>query len=279
MRNALSTMPMTSRILILVTLCLIIAFALSFFARNELQGQRETQPTLPPRPNTSDLPDSVPADVHSYKDVLNKLEAQRVVLSSRYQKATSTAQKDEVDEVIAQARDVVTQTIYTEIFPSWYGTSWDFNGTAEVPRQGKIACGYFVTTVLRDAGWKVQRARLAQQASENIILTLTEDDNVKRFRHTDIGYFVKAVKDWGPGLYIVGLDIHIGFIVNTVGELYFIHSSYVEPYAVVKERASASKILATSKYRVLGKISADDAFMEKWLLNKEVVTRVSRHQR
>jgi hypothetical protein len=270
-------MSNTSRILILVTLCLIIAFALSYLARtNELHGQRETQPSLASTPNTSDLPDSVPADVHSYRDALNRLEAQRVVLASRYQKATSTAQKD---EVIAQARAVVTQTIYTEIFPSWYGTSWDFNGTAEAPRQGKIACGYFVTTLLRDARWKVQRARLAQQASENIILTLTEDDNVKRFRHTEIGDFVKAVKDWGSGLYVVGLDIHVGFIVNTGGEVYFIHSSYFEPYAVVKERASASKILATSKYRVLGKITADDAFMEKWLLSKEIVTRVSSHQR
>jgi hypothetical protein len=40
----------------------------------------------------------------------------------------------------------------------------------------------------------------------------------------------------------VGLDIHVGFIVNTGGEVYFIHSSYVDPYVVVREKALESRI-------------------------------------
>jgi hypothetical protein len=71
------------------------------------------------------------------------------------------------------------------------------------------------------------------------------------------------------------LDIHTGFIVNTGSEVYFIHSSYVEPYVVVREKAIESRILAASNYRVLGKITADAAFIEKWLLKKEVVTRTA----
>jgi len=63
---------------------------------------------------------------------------------------------------------------------------------------------------------------------------------------------VNAVKEWGPGIYIVGLDIHVGFIVNTGGEVYLVHSSYVEPYTVVKEKAIDSLILSSSNYRVLG---------------------------
>ena len=142
-----------------------------------------------------------------------------------------------------------------------------------MPQEGKIACGYFVSTVLRDAGWRVERARLAQQASENIILSLTNDPYIKRFRRAAIGDFVNAIKEWGPGIYVVGLDVHTGFIVNTGGEVYFIHSSYVEPYSVVREKASESRILAASNYRVLGRVSADDLFIEKWLLKKEIVTR------
>ena len=159
----------------------------------------------------------------------------------------------------------------------WHGEriSWDFNGTTEVPQQGKIACGYFVTTVLRDAGWKVQRARLAQQTSENIILSLTTDAYVKRFRRVTIDDFVNTVKKWGPGIYVVGLDIHIGFIVNTGDEVYFIHSSYVEPYTVVREKATESKILAASNYRVLGKLTADDLFIKKWLLTTVITTRTA----
>ena len=259
-----------SHILIVVSLCIIGIIALVFAGKRQYRQRKATVLAFEHEAWAS--PDPTPNHAGNYKDVLAKLEAERVALGSRYQQATSSAQQA---EVIAQARTVVTRSIYTEIFPSWYGTAWDFNGTTEVPQQGKIACGYFVSTVLRDAGWKVQRARLAQQASENIILSLTTDAYVKRFRRVTIGDFVTAVKQWGPGIYVVGLDIHIGFIVNTGGEVYFIHSSYVEPYTVVREKASESKILAASNYRVLGKITADDSFIEKWMLRKEIVTRTA----
>jgi len=214
-------------------------------------------------------PDPTPNDARHYQEVVAKLEAERVKLGSSYQQATSPAQRA---DVVAQARTFVTGSIYQEIFPSWYGTPWDFNGTTEVPQQGKIACGYFVSTVLRDAGWRVQRVRLAQQASENIILSLTTDPHVKRFRRVPISDFVSTVKQWGTGIYVVGLDVHTGFIVNTGSEVYFIHSSYVEPYVVVREKAIESRILAASNYRVLGKITADEQFIEKWLLKKEIIT-------
>jgi hypothetical protein len=209
-------------------------------------------------------------DAHEYRGLLAKLESERAALALRYQEARSETEKN---RIVDQARAAIVRAIYTEMFPDWYGTAWDFNGTTEVPRQGKIACGYFVTTVLRDAGWKVQRARLAQQASENIILSLTSETYIKRFRRVAIDDFIRTVKEWGPGIYVVGLDIHTGFIVNSGDEVYFVHASYAEPFAVVKERALDSKILQASKYRVLGRITADDEFIAKWLLRKEIVTR------
>ncbi len=252
-------------IIILVTLCTFGVVGLL------LAGRAKDSPVaVEPQPWAS--PDSSQTDSPSYKVLVTRLEAERVALASRYRQTVSSAQKA---EVIAQARTLISRSIYTEILPSWYGTAWDFNGTTEVPQEGKIACGYFVTTVLRDAGWRVQRARLAQQASENIIRSLTTDGYVKRFRRVEINDFVNALKQWGAGIYLVGLDIHTGFIVNTGDEVYFIHSSYVEPYKVVRERATESKILAASKYRVLGKISADDLFIEKWLLTTEINTRTA----
>lgn len=258
----------------LIILALSIIGTIGCFLAGKKQNPRpkQTETPLAFEAQAWALPDPTPNDAHNYQDVLAKLEVERIALASRYQQAASSAQRA---DVMDQARTVVTRAIYTEIFPSWYGTAWDFYGTTEVPQQGKIACGYFVSTVLRDAGWRVQRARLAQQASENIILSLTSDPYVKRFRRVAISHFVTAVKHWGVGIYVVGLDIHTGFIVNTGGEVYFIHSSYVEPYALVRERASDSKILAASKYRVLGKITADDVLVEKWLLRKEIVTRTA----
>ena len=217
-----------------------------------------------------DSPSSVNKDPGQYAHLLTKVESERLALAQRYQHAASEAERA---RIVAQARETLIRSIYTEIFPSWYGTDWDFNGTTEVPRQGKIACGYFVSTVLRDAGWRVQRVRLAQQASENIILSLTAEPQIKRFRRIPIEEFVKTVKKWGPGIYVVGLDIHTGFIVNNGDEVYFIHSSYVDPFVVVKEKALDSKILQTSAYRVVGKITADDELIKGWLLKKEIVTR------
>jgi hypothetical protein len=62
------------------------------------------------------------------------------------------------------------------------------------------------------------------------------------------------------------------FIVNNSDKVYFVHSSYVDPFMVVKETALDSKILQTSAYRVLGKITADDELIKGWLLKKEIVT-------
>jgi Sulfatase len=45
------------------------------------------------------------------------------------------------------------------------------------------------------------------------------------------------------------------------------------PTIVVQEKASESRILMASDYRVLGKIVADDLLIEKWLLGKEIATR------
>jgi len=269
-----------SQILIVASLCVFGVIAI-IFASNE-QSSQLTEIKTPVTKGTATplalerqawaLPAPRPNEARNYKALLAKLEAERQALALSYRQATSANAQA---EVIAQARTVITRSIYTEIFPSWYGTAWDFYGTTEVPQQGKIACGYFVSAVLRDAGWRVQRVRLAQQASENIILSLTTDPYVKRFRRVALGDFVTAVKNWGAGIYVVGLDIHTGFIVNTGDEVYFIHSSYAEPYAVLRELATESKILAASNYRVLGKVTADDLFIKKWLLSKEIVTRTA----
>jgi hypothetical protein len=254
----------------LVCTCAALSLPVACTSRSPKSSEKPKLPAAEYRGNVNEPTGSIPSDPQHYDDLLTKVESDRVKLASRYQQATSEAERV---WIVAQARETVIRSIYTKIFSNWYGTGWDFNGTTEVPRQGKIACGYFVSTVLRDAGWRVQRARLAQQASENIIMSLTGEPYIKRFRHVAIGDFVKTVKEWGAGIYVVGLDIHTGFIVNDGDEVYFVHSSYVEPFAVVKEMALDSKILQSSEYRVLGKITADEGLIAKWLLKKEIVTR------
>jgi hypothetical protein len=202
----------------------------------------------------------------SYAEKLKSIEKERQKLAAEYRQSANKK------VVLEKAQKVLVSSIYNQIFPAWYGTDWDFYGTTEIPKEGKIACGYFVTTVLRDAGVKVQRVSLAQQASENIIKSLTTAPFIKRFHNAKIENFVADVKNQGEGLYVVGLDNHVGFILNEADEIFFIHSSYVEPSEVVKEKALESVILSASKYRVLGKLSADNQFVLKWLNQTSIPT-------
>ena len=59
----------------------------------------------------------------------------------------------------------------------------------------------------------------------------------------------------GFGLYVVGLDNHTGFILNDGNKAYFIHSTFIKPACVLKENVNESKVLANSRYRVIGKVN------------------------
>ena len=160
---------------------------------------------------------------------------------------------------------VFTSAVAETIIPGWIGTAWDFNGTSENPQQGSIACGYFVTTILRDAGLNLARIKLAQCASEQMIVSLVQPKYIHRFSHVAMKDFMQSIEDQGYGLYIVGLDNHTGFIYNNGNDIYFIHSTFVGTRNVQKEKAALSWILDQSKYKVLAKISADEKVLARWM--------------
>lgn len=166
-------------------------------------------------------------------------------------------QKDKLKyiEITAEAvaKNYVTKNLLT-LFPYWYGTKWNFYGTTEIPQQGTIACGYFVTTLLRDAGLKINRVKLAQQASSIIIQTVCDQNNIKTFSNVKNEDFFQYIKKQGKSIYIVGLDFHTGFIYFDGKEIYFIQSKYYDEVAVVKEAASKSKVLLKSQFKMLGRI-------------------------
>lgn len=165
----------------------------------------------------------------------------------------------------ATKEKIFTKAVAETIIPSWIGTEWSFNGVSEQPQQGSIACGYFVTTVLRDAGLVLARTKLAQCASEQMIVSLIQPKYVQRFSNALMENFIAAIEQQGYGLYIVGLDNHTGFIYNDGTLIYFIHSTFVGTRSVQKEPAAGSIVLRSSKYRVIGKLSADEKVLERWM--------------
>lgn len=134
----------------------------------------------------------------------------------------------------------------------WEETIWSFNGTSQIPKNGSIACGYFVTNILSDYGFKINRIRLAQQASSVMIKELC----------TEIHYFatVEELEKYvlsknEKQIYIVGLDFHTGFIIRDVKEVYFLHSNYIKNKGVVKEIAKNSQALNQSKSFMIGTLN------------------------
>ena len=204
----------------------------------------------------------------TYDDAQAQLRQQRVQLASAYQAANSTTEKQ---AIIEQARASFILSI-TTLLPYWYGTPWDFNGASKTPQQGHIACGYYVSTVLRDAGLDIERNNLAQQASENIIKSLTDDAYIKRFSDQSIDDFLSIVDEWGAGLYVVGLDYHVGYLWHDGKQMHFIHATGLPPRSALSEPAETSPALTNSRYRVIGKISDNDKLIEKWLLQTKVST-------
>jgi hypothetical protein len=136
-----------------------------------------------------------------------------------------------------------------------------------VPGQGKIACGQFVNAVLCDAGFDIPRNRWAQMASEPVIQILSSD--LKRFSNKPIGKVKDYIKGREDGLYIVGLDCHVGYIYKRGAEIKFVHASYYKPeQGVMMEELGSENPLKNSKYRVVGKI-LDAEMMRNWITRKK----------
>lgn len=202
--------------------------------------------------STSLIEESTKANLEDYSKTLDSINTLK------------SNSKDKNTEVIGIE---FTNILTTKIFPYWYGTKWDFNGITQKPNEGSIACGYFVTTTLRDIGLKINRVKLAQCASEEMIKNLVSEDNIIRFSNKSIEEFEKKLKNKGNGIYVVGLDNHTGFVlVNSEGS-FFIHSSGIAPYKVVKDKLTESLLIVKSKYRIVGKLSSDKKLLSNWIKN------------
>lgn len=198
------------------------------------------------------VPEAGKLDVKHYKAELDSIKSYRKKLRAE-------------NVSLATLKQAFVKKISEKVFPYWYGTKWDFNGTTEQPGEGAIACGYFVTTTIRDMGYPINRSKMAQCASEEMITSLAGKKNVTRFSNVTLKAFHSKLNSLGEGLYIVGLDNHTGFLLVDQNGSFFIHSSGWFPFKVVKEKVETSGILERSKYKVIGKISDDEDFLRTWV--------------
>jgi len=212
-------------------------------------------------------PRGTPAPAPAYGRMVSDLAHERAALAAAWRAASDDAARAQVRD---RASGILLAALRDQLLPAWNGTPWSFSGTATAPGARPVACGYFVSTALEAAGLAVERRRLAQQAAEDIILTLVPETRVARFKRVPLDTFVAAVARRGDGLYLVGLDYHVGFLVVEGGRVYFHHASNVAG-AVVREPAITSAALGRSSYRVVGKM-LDPGLIEAWLTGAAIPT-------
>ena len=164
------------------------------------------------------------------------------------------------------AKACLYQYLTDSIFPYWYGTPWDFNGTSQKPLQGQIACGYFVTTTLSHLEFYLPRVKMAQQAASKIIRSLCSD--IKTFNK--INLLKKHIDKHKQGIFIVGLDTHVGFLWQSPEGLYFVHSSYSGNKQVSKEKWNISTVLNKSKLFVVGNLLDNSRIIKTWIMGENI---------
>lgn len=194
-----------------------------------------------------------------YDSLRGQIEERRNKFSTTYLEAKSDSARK---EVIKESKDYLISILTDTVFPYWYGTDWAFSGITEKPNSGYIACGYFVSTTLKHAGFKLNRYKLAQQASALIAKSVSGPGNTSTFK--TITEVKKIMESRPDGLYVLGLDYHVGFLLKEKDELFFIHSNYLAPRKVTREKFSFSEAVQLSDIFVVGEILTDKN-VEKWL--------------
>lgn len=200
-------------------------------------------------------------DPKTYAVLVSELQRWRKDLATRHQKAKSEGERAVVE---SDARVILEHTL-PEMMRCWLGTPWDFNGTAATPGGGKIACGYFVATVLMDAGFQVDRYQLAQQPSGNILRSFLAKDDCVLTIGKPFEEFADVLENAEAGVYLLGLDTHVAFLVVGNGGFRMLHSSGSRPWCVVDEDRDAAQVLQRSNWRMLGNLTADSKVLRRWL--------------
>ncbi len=200
-----------------------------------------------------------------YSALKSRTFAQRSAILSKTSKKESPFEQ----KVLSESADTLIRA-FDDYFRFWYGTKYDFNGTSQIPGKGKIACGYFVSGVLSDIGFEVNKRKMGMMASEGLIRKMVHKKNIHRFYKIKMEKFLTKVEKFPDGIFLVGLDTHIGFMRKRNGEITFIHASMMGQSCVVSENAAQSRTLARSKVKIVGLLTADKLkALPYWLEKKK----------
>ncbi|WP_298539385.1 hypothetical protein [uncultured Aquimarina sp.] len=168
--------------------------------------------------------------------------------------------------------NVFKHSLINRIIPFWEGTEWSFEGHTSIPRKGKIACGYFVSTTLKHTGLNLNRYKLAQQSPVNEAKSLALNTKVIEIAESSIEENILMIhKSLKNGIHFIGFDAsHVGYILKENEELYLIHSNYMDYKGVEIEKIEDSPVFASYNMFYLAEISTNEQLLKSWITGKEI---------
>ncbi|WP_282041520.1 hypothetical protein [Winogradskyella flava] len=173
------------------------------------------------------------------------------------------------NKAIDSASAYLYSKLLNETVPHWYGTVWDFNGHTNTPNEGGIACGYFVSTTLKHLGFNLNRYKMAQAAGLDEAKLLQPRSDLKIFSNLSFEQLKSKVNSvYSDGIYFVGLDNHVGYVLLKDKELYFLHSSYCDNKVVI-ELAENAPCFSSNLY-VFAEITSNKNLMRSWILDERL---------
>jgi hypothetical protein len=213
---------------------------------------------------------SEPAD---FEATLAAIEGERRRLAGLYAAADGEEKKAALR---AEARAYVRAAIVREIFPAWFGMSWGLgaNSTADRPHAPgmTVACGYFVSSVLENAGLRLgTRFTYAQAPALHVQKTLAPGD-LHRYFSISGQALADKIAGLGEGLYIIGLANHIGFVVVDAAGVRLVHASYTGDQVVISEPLATAQAIADSRPKgyFVTPVMHDERLADLWLRGARV---------
>ncbi|MBL4634058.1 MAG: hypothetical protein JKY56_09300, partial [Kofleriaceae bacterium] len=120
-------------------------------------------------------------------------------------------------------------------------------------------------------GFRVHVKKLQRQPSQLIIKSFVGGKRIRKFSNASMKRFLSSVREMGPGLFIIGLDFHVGFLLQTKDDLRFVHASY-ETLTVVNQDAASAMPITSSNYKVVGKLLTKGN-IDSWLGGKTIAVK------